>query len=345
MRVSIVINNHDYERFLPRAVGSALAQTHPDVEVVVVDDGSTDGSRALIAGYGDRIIAVLKENGGQASAVNRGFAVCTGDVVIFLDADDELLPHAAERVCGEMLPDVAKVHFRLAGIDADGVPLGWTHPSAAVSLPSGDLSGHVARVGSYVTPVMSGNAFSRLALTDVLPVPEEDFRISADGYLVVAAALRGRVAAIDEVLGLYRLHGHNAWSATELDVSRLARYVDHDLKRHDAVRRLTRQRDPRRRMGHRDRGHLQRRLCSLRLAPARHPAAGDRAVGLALSGIRSALLEPGHSLHGRLLLAGWFAVMAVAPRPVAVRVARRALVHRRRPASAGPDSGGHRTAA
>ena len=60
--------------------------------MIVVDDGSTDGSQAVMQGYEDRVTLVMKENGGQASAFNAGVERCEGDVVIFLDADDILNP-------------------------------------------------------------------------------------------------------------------------------------------------------------------------------------------------------------------------------------------------------------
>src|SRR5262249_61789343 len=103
---SIVINNYNYGRFLRDAIGSALNQSYPHVEVIVVDDGSTDGSREIIAGYGDRIIPVLKQNGGQASAYNARVARSCGKVMLFLDSDDMLLRTAVER----SLP-----HFRHPG--------------------------------------------------------------------------------------------------------------------------------------------------------------------------------------------------------------------------------------
>ena len=87
---SIIINNYNYGRFLADAIDSALSQTYPHVEVIVVDDGSTDSSRVIIGRYGDRITAVLKENGGQASAFNAGFRVSLGETIVFLDADDIL---------------------------------------------------------------------------------------------------------------------------------------------------------------------------------------------------------------------------------------------------------------
>src|SRR5262249_26384616 len=94
--VSIVINNYNYGRFLGEAIGSALGQTHRRTEVVVGDEGWPAPSLDVIAGYGGRVVAVLKSNGGQASAFNAGFAACRGEVVVFLDADDLLLPTAAE---------------------------------------------------------------------------------------------------------------------------------------------------------------------------------------------------------------------------------------------------------
>jgi glycosyltransferase involved in cell wall biosynthesis len=88
--VSIIINNYNYDRFLAEAINSALNQTYPYTEVIVVDDGSTDNSRQIIAEYGDRIIPILQPNGKQASAFNNGFAHSKGEIIIFLDSDDYL---------------------------------------------------------------------------------------------------------------------------------------------------------------------------------------------------------------------------------------------------------------
>jgi cellulose synthase/poly-beta-1,6-N-acetylglucosamine synthase-like glycosyltransferase len=88
MRVSIVICNYNYARFLDGAIRSALEQDHLDKEVIVVDDGSTDGSREVIARWADAVRTVYKANGGQVSAYNAGFEQVTGDAVVFLDSDD-----------------------------------------------------------------------------------------------------------------------------------------------------------------------------------------------------------------------------------------------------------------
>ena len=83
--VSIVINNYNYARFLPEAIESALAQTYPHKEIIVVDDGSTDDSRRVMESYGDRIKPIYKKNGGQASAMNLGYEAAKGDLIYFLD--------------------------------------------------------------------------------------------------------------------------------------------------------------------------------------------------------------------------------------------------------------------
>ncbi len=96
--VSIIINNYNYARYLPHAIDSALDQTFSPIEVIVVDDGSNDDSEEVIREYGDLITAIFKPNGGQASAFNVGLRHSEGDYVIFLDADDILLPHIVESI-------------------------------------------------------------------------------------------------------------------------------------------------------------------------------------------------------------------------------------------------------
>src|SRR3954451_10124620 len=238
MRVTVVVNNFNYERFLSTAIESALAQTHPDVEVVVVDDGSTDGSRAVMAAFAPRIRVVLKDNGGQTSALNLGMEVAGGDVVIFLDADDALAPAAAQRAA-ELLADpaVVKAHWPLLEIDATGTELGRRHP--AVPLPAGDLREALIEGGpeACVFPPTSGNAFSAGFLRGVFPLPDVPTSIgsaSADAHLSMLAALSGRVARWEEPLGFYRVHGANSFAAKTLP-ERLRHNVAHLEQRFEAL--------------------------------------------------------------------------------------------------------------
>ena len=95
--VSVVIPAYNAAQYLAEAVDSALAQTHQPVEVVVVDDGSQDGTPEVMASYGDRVVSVRKPNGGTASARNAGVRHASGEWVVFLDADDRLRPQYVER--------------------------------------------------------------------------------------------------------------------------------------------------------------------------------------------------------------------------------------------------------
>ena len=81
--ISILINNYNYAEFLREAIDSTLCQSYPRVEIIVVDDGSTDGSRNLISSYGSEVTAVFKKNGGQASAFNAGVAASRGTFFAF----------------------------------------------------------------------------------------------------------------------------------------------------------------------------------------------------------------------------------------------------------------------
>jgi glycosyltransferase involved in cell wall biosynthesis len=90
--VDIVIPCYNGARYLPRAVDSALAQTYRPLRILVVDDGSTDATPAVVNSFGGRVAYRHKENGGQASARNAGAADTHGDYLCFLDADDIMLP-------------------------------------------------------------------------------------------------------------------------------------------------------------------------------------------------------------------------------------------------------------
>lgn len=90
--VTIIIPTYNYARYIRRAVDSALGQSYANIEVIVVDDGSTDDTQAVTAEYGDRIRYIRQENQGAAAARNRGLAEAKGDYIAFLDADDMYLP-------------------------------------------------------------------------------------------------------------------------------------------------------------------------------------------------------------------------------------------------------------
>lgn len=211
--VSVIITSFNYARFLRATIDSALDQTLPETEVIVVDDGSVDDSPAIIRSYDDRVTPLLKQNGGQGSAFNAGFAASSGDVVIFLDSDDLLAPRAAERAADRLRPGIAKAHWPLRQVDQHGRPTGRSVP--AQPLPEGDLREIVLRDGpaGYLSPPTTGNAWSRDFLEKVLPLPEADYRTCPDAYLTTLAPLFGAIEAIDEPLGSCRVHARNEYNS------------------------------------------------------------------------------------------------------------------------------------
>jgi glycosyltransferase involved in cell wall biosynthesis len=223
--VSIIINNYNYGRFLREAIDSALAQDYPAVEVVVVDDGSTDDSREIFSTYGNRIKAVFKPNGGQGSAYNAGLAVSGGEYVCMLDADDTLYPHAIRTAVDALNdPRIVKVQWPLAMTDAAGRPTGEL--STKRTPPNGDLLDFVTENGPYYDwYTTTGPLYARSFLDRVLPVPEPLYRNGGDVYLITLAPVFGTIRNVSEPLGTYREHAQNNYRGRKLDAERIQHYI------------------------------------------------------------------------------------------------------------------------
>lgn len=109
--VTVVIPCYNTEDFIGRAIESALAQTYPNVEVVVVDDGSTDGSLDVLRSFGDRIRWTTGPNRGASAARNRGIELARGELIQFLDADDTLHPEKIQVQIDAALPVAPKIVY------------------------------------------------------------------------------------------------------------------------------------------------------------------------------------------------------------------------------------------
>ena len=179
--VSVIVGNYNYGRFLGPCIDSALAQTYPYVEVLVVDDGSTDDSREILRRYDDRVHVILQENGGQAAVFNCGFRASSGDLILFLDSDDLLMPNAIETVVTAWRPDLSKAHFRMRVINENGVSQPSCMPRNELS--SGRLDREISDAGRCIASPTSGNVYARWLLERVLPIPEVEWSQGNDGYL------------------------------------------------------------------------------------------------------------------------------------------------------------------
>jgi glycosyltransferase involved in cell wall biosynthesis len=330
--ISIVVNNFNYADFVGDAIRSALDQSYPATEVIVVDDGSTDESRRVIEGFGGRIRTIFKENGGQTSALNVGYLACQGDIVLFLDADDTLNPDSAERVAGAMRPGVAAVQFCLATIDADGRGLGGVYPPLPPDWTPEKIRDCVRRSGFYPCPPTSGNAYARWFLDEVMPVPAQRMRGGTDGVLNAVAPLYGDVVVLKEPLGTYRIHGRNAGALAELDPEKFSYFVDLDHRRGrflvETAHRLGFELAPE--VLDRAFFHLQYRLASRKLRPDSHPVPGDRLWRLPLLLARAALLAPDRTML-RGFVAVWGFAVAAAPPGIARRLVAMRFISGSRP--------------
>ena len=330
--VSIIIDNFNYARFIRAAIDSALAQSYQPIEVIVVDDGSTDTSRDVISSYSGQLTPIFKPNGGHASAFNAGLRASHGSIVMFLDADDALLPNAVEEVVLAWRPETSKAQFVLAHIDADGHALGAIVPYSPAQMLDGDIRASILEAGGYVGVPTSGNAFARAVLDRIMPLSESQWRQAADTSLEIIAPFLGDVVSIRKTLGCYRVHEANhGMLGQELDSRKLRVKIIIDLQRESALREFasrsgfTIPRD----WAAREPAHLKYRLASLRVDPAHHPLMDDRPTSLMRMGLKSTWRNAGYNLKSKIFHTFWFSLAALLPQAAAVKIVRIGLLPRR----------------
>jgi glycosyltransferase involved in cell wall biosynthesis len=208
LKVSVVIPNYNYGRFVEQAINSVLNQTHPPHEVVVVDNGSTDDSRIRLAAIQDpRVIKIFQENKGQSMARNVGLEICTGEIVGFLDADDVWLPEKLEKQVQLFSdPAIGLVYCGIKRVNGSLEDIGVTP-----DLPKyrGDILDHFATETSSVvcggesTALVRRDLFRRTGPFD----PRLSIGTGWDMWRRLAAI--SRIDFVSEVLVLYRQHGSN----------------------------------------------------------------------------------------------------------------------------------------
>jgi len=246
--VTILINNYNYGRFLREAIDSALNQTYPHTEVIVVDDGSTDDSREIIASYGHRIIPVLKVNGGQSSAFNAGFAASHGAWIFLLDSDDIFLSVKTQEVLklAKQNPLAGLIAHNLEYCDACGGPIDFLPPPIREHKLVDDRRRVRQGKVTVLLPATSGLCFRRSVLGQVLPMPEE-LQGQPDNYVKFVALSLATALLAPESLAIQRIHDRNHYTScckdssegTRLRQLRLSAEVGYHLRRdHPLLSRL-----------------------------------------------------------------------------------------------------------
>ncbi|MDR9828623.1 glycosyltransferase [Vibrio sp. FNV 38] len=235
-KVSVVITSYNYQKYIATSIESVLTQDYPNIELIVVDDCSSDDSQTIISRYKNKIVACFQDvNQGHGAAFNRGFAQASGDLVMFLDADDFLLPGGLSAAIKAFPADSSVCQFRMALVDADGKAYD-IYPKPELEFDTAQRAENkLLHCGYYQTTVTSGLVFSRTYLEQVLPMPSEDFRQGGDGYLVSLAPLYGMVSSSALQLSGYRQHGDNHSSFTNQLLKRARWRIEHNRKRHKAI--------------------------------------------------------------------------------------------------------------
>lgn len=200
MKISIVTISYNQAQFLERAICSIVTQDFDGLEYIVVDPGSTDGSRDLIESYRSQIAQTVYEpDNGPADGLNKGFAYATGDIFGFINADDELLPGALSKVADyfEMHPQIDVVCGSGFIVDAAGAVIKRIMPTR--------FSKRLAVYGA-VTFFQQGAFFRRSAFCEAKGFNKEN-RTCWDGELLLDMAINGRkFGFFYEDIATFRIH-------------------------------------------------------------------------------------------------------------------------------------------
>jgi len=223
MRISIVIPNYNYGRYVGSAIQSALDVDWQDTEIIVVDDGSTDDSEEVIRSFGGKIRTVFQENATQRVACNVGYAMSTGDAILFLDSDDMLHPSIGQEIAKVWRPGVSKVQFQMMRIDEEGMPMNSVFPAYDPMPTPARIREWVFATSSYPTPPGSGNVYARTFLDRIFPLHDSCGAFS-DSACVAAAPFMGDVETAPRPLVFYRVHDRNDSDLTQ-DPTRFVREI------------------------------------------------------------------------------------------------------------------------
>jgi glycosyltransferase involved in cell wall biosynthesis len=210
--VSVLIDTYNHERFIEQAITSVLEQDMPmaDVEIIVVDDGSTDRTTEIVRKFEPRVRLLHKKNGGQASAFNFALPQTKGEIIAMLDGDDRWVKHKLRRALETLSenPEVGIVGHGHFESYSDGRPNGMVLPGRIyrtdISTPqSAELFRHLA--GFLGTSKMT---IRRWVLDKILPIPDE-LIIEADEWIFTLAPALAPAIILNEPLFYYGFHAGN----------------------------------------------------------------------------------------------------------------------------------------
>jgi len=205
--VSVIIPCFNYERWVASAVRSALEQDWPAIEVIAVDDGSTDRTPEILASFGDAIRVIRRPNGGLNAATSTGMTAATGEFLTFLDADDEWRPDRCRLLAEALIaaPQAGLVYGDMEIIDTRGrTRVASFREDQGIDAVGGRVLGRLL-AGNFIS---AGALMVRTSLRERFhPIP--DFAAWQDWWIATRVAEVADVLPIDAVVNRYRDHGSN----------------------------------------------------------------------------------------------------------------------------------------
>src|SRR5215467_12464584 len=203
-RVSVVIPAYNCARYIEEMLESVLNQSYRAEEVIVVDDGSTDGTRSVLEKYCNLIKYIHQENAGEPAARNTGIRQASGNCIAFLDADDFWLPDKLKIQMDylEKHPEVALVYSDMKIFDETGI----VHESVKEWLKMSPPSGYIFRELFAETLFGSGTVIFRKACIDQVGFFDETFLVGSDYEMWLRMARHFKFGYVDKPLLMYRHH-------------------------------------------------------------------------------------------------------------------------------------------
>ncbi|MBP1750278.1 MAG: glycosyl transferase family 2 [Deltaproteobacteria bacterium] len=205
MKFSVITPVYNQARFIEETIRSVLNQDYPDIEYLVLDDGSTDGTQEIVRPYFDKVKYIRHENIGESRTVNKGYKLCSGDIVGVVNSDDPLFaPDAISRMadCFRENPDTLAVYPDWVSIDESGNVLDW------LELPQYSIETMLKEFNVMIGPGM----FIKRTALESIGYRNESLKYTGDLDVSFRLALLGKISHVKGFLATHRVHGQAASS-------------------------------------------------------------------------------------------------------------------------------------
>ena len=204
-KVSVIIPNYNYGKYVSFAIDSVLNQTYPNIEVIVVDDGSKDNSKEILEGYGDKIKTIFQQNAGVSEARNNGVRESSGEFIAFLDADDIWMPEKIDKQMSRFAEDKA---LGLVNCGVEEILQTGEHLRFQTDGSEGWVAEKFLLFQTPTFAIASAGLIPRDIFKEVGGFDKE-LSTSADWDFGYRVASRYRIGIVHEPLVKYRIHGSN----------------------------------------------------------------------------------------------------------------------------------------